>query len=304
MAVKKYTSWIYKSAESIKSHSLHIEVIADYGGGHTTDHAFSEVRNHFYRFDKFKKIRNITEHPVYAFSTIETGFWIAQEGLHSEHKDFVIFSNTAPRGEIIWSGENRQAFVCGILDNGIPFFAVNALYNLSFVKDRVKGLWEVRVPNVGTQFRSRDYYPEATMAILNGKLDRIGRSVDLSLIQKVPNFVVASVDGYGNLKTTIKRSNLSDSISHTKVVRITINRKSFLALNTLKPGVFGKTGDLCLVVGSSGGKKASYLEVVRLQGRAADDYLIEGPTDDQKKILIEPIKFQYRENGKQRNNTK
>lgn len=296
MASKKLSSWDYRVPESIRPNTLHVEVIADYGGGHTTDHAFSEVRNHFFRFDKFKKLRTISEHPVYAFSTIETGFWIAQEGLHSEHKDFVIFSNTAPRGDIIWQGENRQAFVCGILDNGIPFFAVNALYNLSFVKDRVKGLWEVCVPNIGTQFRSRDYYPEATMAILNGKLDRIGKSIDPSRIPSVPGFIVASVDGYGNLKTTIKRGNLSDGVLHAKVVRITINGKSFLALNTLKTGVYGKTGDLCLVIGSSGGKKASYLEIVRLQGRAADDYQLEGPRDDQNKIKIEPIKFQYNEN--------
>lgn len=300
MAINKNTLWIYKQAEAVKPHSLHVEVIADYGGGHTTDHAFSEVRNHFYRFDKFKKIRNITEHPVYAFSTIETGFWIAQEGLHSEHRNLVIFSNTAPRGDIVWKGENRQAFVCGILDNGIPFFAVNALYNLAFVKERVKGMWEVHVPNEGTQFRSRDYYPEATMAILYGKLDRIGRPIDLSTILDVPDFIVASVDGYGNLKTTIKRSNLTDSILHAKVVRITINQKSYLAINTLKAGVWGKTGDLCLVVGSSGGIKSSYLEVVRLQGRASDDYRIEGPKDDQIKIEIEPVKFQYRENGKRK----
>ena len=94
--------WDYQKPEKIKENSLHIEVIADYGGGYTTDHAFSEVRNHFYRFDKERKIRIVTEHPVFAFSTIETGFWIAQEGLHSEHKDLVIFSNTAPRGDILW----------------------------------------------------------------------------------------------------------------------------------------------------------------------------------------------------------
>src|SRR3989344_265925 len=174
MSVQKLNKWLYKTSEEIKSHTLHIQVIADYGGGHTTDHAFGEVKNHFLRFDKDRKIRFVTEHPVYAFSTIETGFWIAQEGLHSEHKDLVIFSNPAPRGDIKWHGENRQSFVAGILDNGIPVFAVNAGYNLSFVKGRLKGLWEVKVPNIGTQFRSRDYYPEATMAILYGDYKRIG----------------------------------------------------------------------------------------------------------------------------------
>ena len=142
MAVQKLKTWAYHPVHRIRQFSLHIQVIADYGGSYTTDHAFAEVRNHFYRFDKKHLVRNVTEHPVYAFSTLETGFWINQEGMHSEHKNLVIFSNTAPRGDIAWAGEERQSFVCGVLDSGIPVFAVNAGYNLSFVKNRLKGLWE------------------------------------------------------------------------------------------------------------------------------------------------------------------
>ena len=285
-----FTQWNYKSGDKIKPRSLHIDVIADYGGGHYTDHAFDEVRNHFFRFDKLGKLRVVTEHPVYAFSTLETGFWIAQEGLHSEHKDLVIFSNTAPRGDIVWKGENTQAFVCGLLDNGIPFFAVNAGFNLSFVKDRLKGLWEVKVPNVGTQFRSRDFYPEATMAILNGDTNRIGKVINLKEIPEIPSFVLASVDGYGNLKTTIRRSHLSESAAISLVLRIKLNGKTHFAINTLISGIKGKTGDLCMVVGSSGGKNRNFIEIVRLQGRAADDFKIDGPRDDLGQIKIEAIR--------------
>lgn len=284
------SKWTYRSPEKIEKNSLHIEVIADYGGGHTTDHAFSEVRNHFLRFDKERKIRMISEHPVYAFSTIETGFWIAQEGLHSEHKDLVIFSNTAPRGDINWHGEEKQAFVCGILDNGIPVFSVNAGYNLSFVKEKLTGLWEVKVPNTGTQFRSRDYYPEATMSIFQGNLHKIGNPVDISKIPFVPSFKLASVDGYGNLKTTIKKSHLTESVLKSKLLRVTVNGFSHFVLNTLIPGVKGRIFDLCLVQGSSGGKLGNYLEIVRLMARACDDFHLAGPRDDLGKIIIEPVK--------------
>lgn len=285
------SNWSYKAPDKVEKYSLHIEVIADYGGAHSTDHAFDEVRNHFYRFDRERKIRSITEHPVYAFSTIETGFWIAQEGLHSEHRDLVIFSNTAPRGDIVWHGEDEQGFVCGMLDNGIPIFAVNEGYNLSFVKDRLRGLWKVIVPNVGTQFRSRDYYPEATMAILAGDLKRIGKVINISHIPDIPDFVVASVDGYGNLKTTIRRSQLKESVANSPVIRVIINRKSHLALNTLVPGVIGKTGDLCLVIGSSGGRNRNLLEIVSLQERACDYFNIEGPDDNLGKIGLEAVKY-------------
>lgn len=281
--------WNFPPLEKICSNSLHIEVIADYGGGHTTDHAFAEVRNHFLRFDSQRKVRSISEHPVYAFSTLETGFWIAQMGLHSEHKDLVIFSNTAPRGDIIWHGEERQNFVCGLLDNGIPFFAVNTGFNLSFVKGRLKGLWEVKVPNIGTQFRSRDYYPQATMAVLYGDMSKIGREVDQKSIPDVPDFRVASVDGYGNLKTTIKKSQLPESILGSPFLRVTINGVSFFVLNTLT-GIEGKRGDFCMLKGSSGGRKGTYLEIVKLMYRASDEFHIDGPSDELGKIKIEPVK--------------
>ena len=76
-------NWTYKKSVDIKPYSLHIEVIADYGGRHSPDPAFSEVRNHFLRFDTGGKLGWITETAVAGFSTIETGFWIAQIGLHS-----------------------------------------------------------------------------------------------------------------------------------------------------------------------------------------------------------------------------
>lgn len=291
MSNQNKTKWDYQTPEQIDKRSLHIEVIADYGGGHTTDHAFSEVRNHFLRFDTDCKIRSISEHPVYAFSTLETGFWIAQEGLHSEHPDLVIFSNTAPRGDIQWYGEKKQAFVCGLLDNGIPIFVANAIYNLSFVRDKLTGLWEVKVPNEGTQFRSRDQYPGATMDILNGNLNRIGDAVDIRKIPDVPSFMVASIDGYGNLKTTIKKQDLTERVLASPVLRVTINGLSHLVLNTLTESTRSKTGDMCMVVGSSGGKKGGYIEFVRLQGQAADDFKLFGPRDDSDKIKIEPVKI-------------
>lgn len=289
--MKSTKDWVYRKPATIEKRSLHIEVIADYGGGHSTDHAFSEVRNHFLRFDKTDKIRMITEHPVYAFSTIETGFWIAQEGLHSEHPGLVIFSNTAPRGDIIWNGENKQRFVCGLLDNGIPIFAVNAGYNLSFVKNKLKGLWVVDCSNEGTQFRSRDFYPEATMAILTGDESKIGEEVPIDKIPDVPDFKLASVDGYGNLKTTIKKSHLKESILRSRIIRVTMNGYSHSAVNTLAISpIPTRSYDLCLVQGSSGGKQTNYLEVVRLMARAADDFKIDGPWDDMKEIIIEPVK--------------
>jgi hypothetical protein len=128
------------------------------------------------------------------------------------------------------------------------------------------------------------------MAILAGDISRIGESIALKSIPDVPSFRLASVDGYGNLKTTIKRHHLKDSILKSRILRVTINGFSQFILNTLIPGVSGKTYDLCLVQGSSGGKQGNYVEFVRLQAQAARDFRIDGPWDDMQEIKLEPVK--------------
>lgn len=286
--------WNYRKAEEIEPSSLQITVIADYGGDqHNPDSAFREVHNHFRRHDERNLIREITDCPVQAFSTLETGFWLGQLALHSEYEDLILFSNTAPRGDIAWHGQREQPFVCGLLDNGIPFFAVNSGYNLSFVKDRIVGMWEVGVSNMGTQFRSRDQYPEAAMKILNGDLSMLGQVLDPEDIPNVPQNRIASIDGYRNLKTTIRKSEITDELLEFPILRVTINGVSNFVVNTLIDGVEGKrrsrVGDLCMVVGSSGGKKDNFVEFIRYYGPAAEDWCLSGALiDDLDEILIEP----------------
>jgi len=45
-----------------------------------------------------------------------------------------------------------------------------------------------------------------------------------------------------------------------------------------------------MVQGSSGGKKGNYIEFVKLMGKAAEKFYIEGPKDDMPPIYIEPVK--------------
>ena len=281
-------SWKYSPDRDFRAGKLHIDVIADYGGGHTPDPAFTEVQNHFLRHDPTGIVELVTPTPVHGFSTIETGFWIAQEALHSEHPNLVIFSNTAPRSTIAWTGQKEQPFVCGILDNGVPVFAVQAGYNLSFVKDRLQGLWEVNVPNIGTQFRSRDQYPKATMAILHGEVSLIGKPVDVSRILKVPVNHVASIDGYGNIKTTTRHDQVSSTWGTSPKVRITLNGQMQEAVNTLA-GQTAKQGELKIGVGSSGGKDNPFIEIVRIMGSAQKDFNLRAPADDLQAFTITPV---------------
>lgn len=272
-------------------HNIHdIEVIADYGGSRRPDPAFNEVASHFRRYDQQKLVGEIRPNPVAAFSTIETGFWIAQIGLHNDHEGLVIFSNTAPRGDIAWNGQEEQPFVYGKLDNGVPVFAVNAGYNLSFVKNRLIDLRKIKVPNIGTQFRSRDQYPAATIQILQGDKSLQGEKIDIKTIPDAPECTVGSIDGYGNIKTTFRKSKFltDEDLARSPLLRVTINGQSHFALNTVMKDLKGQIGDLCVVVGSSGGRHNPYIEIIQLQGNASKNFLIDSPKDDLGNIVFTP----------------
>ncbi len=276
-----------------------VNVIADYGGGRAPDHAFNEVaarlRSVLTPEENMRVV--IDPHPVSAFATLETGFWIAQIGIENAHPGLIIFSNTAPRGEditprnagVTWHGDEKQPFVYVELDTGVAVFAVHAGYNLSFIKKRARKIVKVDVPNTGTQFRSRDIYAQAVASYIQGN-DSIlsGEPIDPRTIPDVPEDGVASIDGYGNLKTTIRRSDIKEEVLSSPFVEIQFNGRRHVAVNTLVDGVRGVRGQLCLTVGSSGGNNP-YLEVVRLQGRAASDFNVTIVRDDLGPLTIQPI---------------
>lgn len=198
--------------------------------------------------------------------------------LHSDNQYMKIFSNTAPRGKIKWHGEEGQPFVYVKLDNGMEIFAVDYGYNLSFVKDRIVEFRKIKVLNVKHQFRSRDIYPKAMMTILQGDRSLLGRKLNVDKIPDPPKFHVGSIEGYENIKTTIKKRDLPRKLLDAPILRIQIGpdpQNSYFVLNTLSPqvqrarGARPQIGDLCLVEGSTGGKKEQYLEIIKLTGEAA-----------------------------------
>jgi S-adenosylmethionine hydrolase len=81
---------------------------------------------------------------------------------------------------------------------------VNAGHALSFVRDVTEELRWAAVPAAGSQFRSRDLFPQSAAAIALGQADALADELDRTQIPDVPPDLIAYVDGYGNLKTTIK----------------------------------------------------------------------------------------------------
>jgi hypothetical protein len=234
---------------------------------------------------KLKKLQSgldIYPTSVPAFSTIATGFWIAQYGLLNTFSGLVIYSNTAPRKDtkkprIDNAGE---CLVYAKLKNGVPVIAVNAGYNLSFIKNEIADFRKINVANKGSQFRSRDFYPEAVLRIINKDPEILLDKLDIGLIPDVPINRIAFTDGYGNIKTTIRRSQLN----YKPGEKIKIKIGTSMRVAYFSDGTFTvHEGELALAKGSAGGNNG-FMEIFFRGGSA---WLLFGKPKVEEEIFFE-----------------
>lgn len=224
-----------------------VHLIADYGVG---DPAFGEVMQKLYGLDPSLRVIPTS---VYKFSTIATGFWTAQYAMVNPIKGMMIYTNTAPRKDKKEKRENNEGerLVYAKLKNGVNVVGVNAGYCFSFIKDVAKSIHLVNVANKGSQFRSRDFYPEAVVGIAHGDASFIGETINPDTIPDVPSNRIAWIDGYGNIKTTTRKSEVTFDPGQT--IEITLNGIKRTAYFT--DGTFSVAeGHLAFAPGSSGGE--------------------------------------------------
>jgi hypothetical protein len=243
-----------------------VHIIADYGIG---DLAFAEV------------VQRIKLHlpdaepvlvPVPAFATVAAGFCIAQLGLHAGPPGTIIYHNVAPRqddpGARSANAGERLAYARLVTD--VHVIGVNAGYAYSFIKDAAKELRWVASPTEGSQFRSRDMFPQAAAAITRGVLDTLGDNIDSSSIPELPSSALAYVDGYGNMKTTIAYN--AHTVTPGKRIRIRIGEEEHEAI--ISDGTFAvPEGQLAFAPGSSGwglpnGGNVRWMEIFLRGGNA------------------------------------
>lgn len=135
------------------------------------------------------------------------------------------------------------------LNNGFELVGINAGYNFSFIKPFIKELNHVVAQNEGSQFRSRDKYPQAVAKMVLGDKSFIGQKADISEIPDAPENLIGSIDGYGNIKTTIRAN--SANYKPGEMLTIDINGKKHVA--TYTDGIFNIVeGELAFAPGSSG----------------------------------------------------
>lgn len=225
-----------------------IQLIADYGVG---DPAFGEV------IQKLQGLApSVSVYPtsVPSFNTIATGFWTMQYATVNPTGTMIIYSNTAPRQDDKESRSDNEGeqLVYALLKNNIKIIGVNAGYCFSFVKSEIREFNHVNVVNKGSQFRSRDFFPEAVIGIANEEMKYIGPPIEKKSIPDMPHDRIAWVDGYGNIKTTMRQSDMKSYKSGTPVL---VSLGSMKRTAWFSDGTFSvREGELAFAPGSSGGR--------------------------------------------------
>ena len=240
-------------------HPRLIQLVCDYG---TNDPAFAEVIQRMFSLDPTVQFHAWS---VPVFSTLATGFWIAQLALYNPADQVAIFSNTAPRHDDHGPRANNQgeSFVLAILDNGVPVGAVNSGYCLSLIKPRIKQLFQVQTPSAGSQFRSRDFFAKAFYQTIVGQIAPAAE-LSLEIIPPIPQNRIMYVDGYGNIKTTLTAKDVA-GLEFGQKIQVTINQVTQPVIYS--PGIFGvPSGEIALSAGSSGDPDNPFLEIFLRRG--------------------------------------
>lgn len=195
---------------------MFISVIADYGTG---DPAFAEVTQRLLMALPNATLQVLSVPP---FSTLATGFWIAQLGLNPGPDNRLIYHNCAPRQDDPEARQDNEGegLSYALLPNGVKVVGVNAGYTLSFIKHQAQVLQAINVARGGSQFRSRDVFPPAAVAILQEDMSLLGEPLNPAQIPDVPINRIAWIDGYGNIKTTIPAHTVELEPESKIVVRI------------------------------------------------------------------------------------
>ncbi len=258
-------------------------IIADYGHG---DLAFAEVVQ---RIKSYLPDAEPVLTPVPAFSTLAAGFCVAQLGLNEAPAGTIVYHNVAPRTDAQEARRSNagERLAFALLPTGVRVIGVNAGEAFAFVRDAAAELRWAAVAAEGSQFRSRDLFPQAAARIALGQPDALAEEIPHADIPDVPANRIAYIDGYGNIKTTIKPGTGPGPCSGS-VVRVRINGIEQQAI--VSDGSFAvEHGQMAFAPGSSGwkntgGEETRWIELF-LRGGSAWEAFGRPTISDQVEIV-------------------
>ncbi|NCN45710.1 MAG: hypothetical protein COU63_04295 [Candidatus Pacebacteria bacterium CG10_big_fil_rev_8_21_14_0_10_36_11] len=228
-----------------------LHVVCDYKAGGLE---FGEINTRI-----FETLENPTEVLVHTtevppLDTAALGFVTAQYALAPFTGKRVIYGNAAPRRDKNTALKDNvgDGIKYARLKNGTEVINVDSEYAFGFIKDEIVEFRDIDCPAGGSQFRSRDFFPERVAKIMNGDHSVLTTELDIASIPEIPANRVAWTDGFGNIKTTTRASHLKAlGLKPGEKVQVTLNSISMVGVVAI--GGFGvDRGVLAINFGSSG----------------------------------------------------
>lgn len=228
-----------------------LHVICDYRAGGME---FGEITNRLqYHLDTPHAVRiHPTEVPP--LDTMAIGFVTAQYAYAPHRGKMVIYGNAAPRRDSVKAKKSNidHGIKYARLKNNVEIINVWSEYAYGFVKKDIVEFREIACPNSGSQFRSRDFFPERVARIVNGDHSDLTTELNIANIPEISHNLVAWTDGFGNIKTTMRKSDLDQmGFAIGQSVQVICNGVSMLGV-IATGGFTVDRGVLAVNAGSSG----------------------------------------------------
>ena len=216
---------------------------------------FAEIDTRLYA--NIENPQNVLIHDtsVPSLDTMALGFVTAQLAYApTNNRRVVIYGNCAPRRTSDKARKNNidHGIKYAKLKNGVEIINVWSEYAFGFVKDDIVEFRDINCPNSGSQFRSRDFFPLAVAKIVNGDYSELGAELPVEEIPDVPNNMVAWTDGFGNMKTSMRMSDVEElGLKPGDKVQVILNDVSMVGVVSIG-GFQVDRGVLAINAGSSG----------------------------------------------------
>lgn len=228
-----------------------LHVVCDYKAGGME---FGEINTRI--FDTLNDPDQVLVHTteVPPLDTAALGFVTAQYALAPFTGKRVVYGNAAPRRDK--SEAKKDNIDHGIkyarLKNGTEVVNVYSEYAFGFMKDQIVEFRDIDCPAGGSQFRSRDFFPERVARVMNGDLSILTTELDINTIPDVEPNRVAWTDGFGNIKTTTRASHLKNlGLKPGEKVQVILNGVNMIGVVAVG-GFSVDRGVLAINFGSSG----------------------------------------------------
>lgn len=231
--------------------SILLHVVCDYvAGGLEFGEISSRLQNHL------QSPHGVRIHPtsVPSLDTMAIGFVTQQYAFAPHEGKMFIYGNAAPRRDKDKAKKDNSdnGIQYARLDNGVEIVNVYSEYAFGFVKDHIVEYRNIDCPNGGSQFRSRDFFPERVARLINGDRSVLTDELDVQAIPEIPHDLVCWTDGFGNIKTTMRKSDL-DKAGYKMGDKVQVILNGVSMLGVIATGGFSvDRGVLAVNAGSSG----------------------------------------------------